>query len=588
MRIILLFFSIVLPFNCFSQTEKAKLWANETPVYNEIINHYQNLTDSFANCRLIEMGKTDIGKPLHLFLINGEKFKSIEEIKRSGKVFLLINNGIHPGEPDGINASILFAREILKKENKKFLEKCVIGIVPVYNVDGCLNRGKYSRANQNGPEEYGFRGNAKNLDLNRDFIKNDSENAKSFVKLFHAFNPHLFIDTHVSNGADYSYTMTLITSQICKLAPELSELAIKIIEPFMFDYMEKNSTKMIPYVNSLEEKPESGIADFSESPRFATGYTALFNVIGFTTETHMLKPFPQRVKATYDFLFGMKKLIEIYSNDIIKSKNLADKNLIFQNDFMMNFTLDTSQFEWINFSGYEGEYKESEVSGLERLYYNKEKPFEKKIKYFRNYLPEITIEKPYCYVIPQAWNEVISRLKNNNIILHEILKDTSIEAEIYFINSYETVPNPYEGHYLHKNIKVTAKKTRMCVYEGDYIVFTGTSNDRFLVETLEPQSMDSYFAWNFFDEILQQKEWFSDYVFEDLAAQLLREDKNLQMKLDEKKKQDLKFAENAFAQLRFIYENSPFKEKTHNLYPIMKVMRNDIPQTVLIKEIIFR
>ncbi len=571
-----------------SQTSEKKLWGNETPEYDEIIKHYQNLTDTFKNCQLFEIGFTDIGKPLHFFVINDQPFNDLKDIQNGEKVFLLINNGIHPGEPDGINASILFARELLKTKNQADLKNLVVGIIPVYNVDGCLNRGKYSRANQNGPEEYGFRGNAKNLDLNRDFIKNDSENAKSFSRLFHFFNPHLFIDTHVSNGADYQYTMTLITTQISKLANELRELTLQKIEPFMYDYMKKNSSEMVPYVNTIGEKPESGIADFLETPRFATGYSALFNVIGFTTETHMLKPFPQRMKSTYDFLMGMKEFITINHQKIIEAKAKADLKLMNQNKFELNFSLDTTLYELIDFKGYEGENLPSEVSGMDRLYYNREKPFTKNIKYYRNYKANDTVEKPYCYIIPQAWSEVIERLEINGIQLHRITKDTIINAEVYFIQDYETGNRPYEGHYLHKNIKVDSKNTKMKVYTGDYVAFTGSINDRFLVEVLEPHSMDSYFAWNFFDAVLQQKEWFSDYVFEDLAAQLLNENKALRDEFELKKENDVEFSQNPFQQLRFIYDRSPYKEKTHNLYPIMRVMRTDAPETILIKEIIWR
>jgi hypothetical protein len=562
---------------------------NKSPEYNQIIQYYKQLADSFPNARLIEMGKTDIGKPLHLFVINYNSFSSIEEIQNSGKVFLLINNGIHPGEPDGINASILFAREILKEKDSKFLQNCVIGIIPVYNVDGCLNRGKFSRANQDGPEEYGFRGNARNLDLNRDFIKMDSENAKSFAKIFHAFNPHLLIDTHVSNGADYQYTMTFITSQISKLDVNLKQLAIDRIEPSLHQHMKKVKFEMCPYVNTLGEKPETGIADFLETPRFATGYASLFDVLGFTTETHMLKPFPERVKATLEFFRGMKLVINENKKEIINAKKNALLNTSkLDSRISYNYTLDTTSFQTIDFKGYEGIYQKSDVSGMDRLFYDRTKPFTKKIKYFRQYKSEISTVKPYCYIIPQAWKEVIQRLELNDVELFQVKTDTTIEAMVYFIEDYETVKKPYEGHYLHSKIKNSARTLNMKVHRGDFIIFMGNETDKYVSETLEPNSMDSFFAWNFFDGILQQKEWFSDYVFEDIAAQLLNENSDLKLKFEEKRKSDLKFAEDSFAQLLFIYNESKYKEKTHNLYPVYRIENESSPEAVIIKKISWR
>lgn len=565
------------------------LLGNKTPEYERIIQYYRQLEDSFSNCRLIEMGKTDIGKPLHVFIINSDPFVSIEDLKNSTKVFLLVNNGIHPGEPDGINASILFAREILNEKDSKFLQNCVVGIIPVYNVDGCLNRGKFSRANQDGPEEYGFRGNAKNLDLNRDFIKMDSENAKSFAKIFHSFNPHLLVDTHVSNGADYQYTMTFITSQVSKLDVNLKSLAVEKLEPALHKYMKAKKFEMCPYVNSIGEKPESGIADFLETPRFATGYAALFDVLGFTTETHMLKPFPQRVKATLEFLRGMKESIIMNRKDIISAKLKAIENTSKQGgEFSFNYKLDTTVFQSIEFKGYEGIHQKSEVSGMDRLYYDHEKPFTKKIKYFRHYNSEITNVKPFCYIIPQAWKEVITRLELNDVDLFQVKKDTTLEAKVYFIEGYETVKKPYEGHYLHSKIEHGARTLPVKVYRGDYIVFTGKSTDRYVAETLEPSSMDSFFAWNFFDGILQQKEWFSEYVFEDVAAQLLEENVDLKARFEEKKRTDEKFASDSFSQLLFIYNESPYKEKTHNLYPVYRIEGDLSPEAVIIKRIVWR
>jgi phenolic acid decarboxylase len=581
---------VLFPLFGLSQVEKKdSLLGNFTPEYDEIIQYYKQLADSFPNSRLLEMGKTDIGKPLHLFVINSESFSSIEELKNSGKVFLLINNGIHPGEPDGINASILFAREILNEKKSDFLLNCVIGIIPVYNVDGCLNRGKYSRANQDGPEEYGFRGNARNLDLNRDFIKMDSENAKSFAKIFHAFNPHLLIDTHVSNGADYQYTMTFITSQICKLDVNLKQLAIDKIEPALHKHMKKVKFEMSPYVNTIGEKPESGIADFLETPRFATGYASMFDVLGFTTETHMLKPFPQRVQATLEFFRGMKSVIIENKVEILKSKREAEKNTSkLGGRFGYNYSLDTTSFQLIDFKGYEGVYQKSDVTGLDRLYYDQTKPFTKKIKYYRQYKSEITTVKPFCYIIPQAWKEVVERLELNDVELYQVKTDTTLDAYVYFIEEFETTKKPYEGHYLHSKIKNSTRKLNMKVYRGDYIVFTGKNTDKYVVETLEPNSMDSFFAWNFFDEILQQKEWFSDYVFEDIAFQLLNENADLKNKFEEKKKTDPKFSEDAFAQLLFIYNESKYKEKTHNLYPVYRIESDLSPEAVIIKKISWR
>ncbi len=299
---------------------------NQTPTYSQIISAYQHLSDNFANAVLIEAGISDCGRPLHLFLMgkNLNPELSIQDMARD-KTILLINNGIHPGESAGIDASIRYAEDMLEQGINHDL---LVAIIPVYNIGGALQRGKYHRANQNGPEYHGFRGNARNLDLNRDFIKADALNTRSFYAIFHALQPHIFVDTHTSNGADYQYTISLIATQKDKLNPVLADYMTRNIEPFLYNSMAEVNWKMTPYVNVFGRVPDDGFTAFLETPRFASGYTSLFNCIGFITETHMLKPYVDRVDATYSFL----KIITKYMENMRRKLIIGESRLMPMNN----------------------------------------------------------------------------------------------------------------------------------------------------------------------------------------------------------------------------------------------------------------
>jgi hypothetical protein len=202
---------------------------NYTATYPEIIPYYQKLSTLYPQqMRLINYGTTDVGKPLTLVVLSRDKVFDPSLIKKQNKRVLLINNGIHPGEPEGIDASMMLARDLLKKN--ALPKNVVICMIAVYNIDGCLNRG-LSRINQNGPRAYGFRGNYRNLDLNRDFIKADSRNALAFEKILNTWNPEIFLDNHTSDGADYQYVMTLIETQKDKQNPILAEYTSKTLSP---------------------------------------------------------------------------------------------------------------------------------------------------------------------------------------------------------------------------------------------------------------------------------------------------------------------------------------------------------------------
>jgi len=540
--------------------------------YSETIENYKDLDSLFGEARLIEVGKTDIGRPLHLFVISSDKDFDPLSIHRKGKVVLLVNNGIHPGEPCGIDASVKFAEDLLLNE-KKLLKNTVVCIIPFYNIGGGLNRSCCSRAMQNGPQEYGFRGNAQNRDLNRDFIKCDSENAKAFTRLYHQWNPEVFIDCHTTNGSDFQYGMSIIATQKDKLNIEVSKYLNNKMLPFLYKDMASKKMEIIPYVFNVKESPDNGIQDYLETPRYSTGFTTLFNTIGFVTEALKYKPYEDRVEQTYAFLHSTLTWMNNNSSEIIEMKKSAESYVSTQKSFAVSWKRDTTVFDEIEFKGYEVEkVKSSFGENATKIIYNHDKPYTKEIKYFNQFNDDVVIEKPVAYMVPQAYKEVVERLKLNNIEIREIQNDTTVTAEIYYIKDYETVKEPYEGHYLHYNVKALKKVAPINYYKGDYIIFTNQVSNRYIIETLEPQGTDSFFAWNFFDGILQQKEWFSPFSFEDEAMKLLNDDSELRITFQKKLESDENFAKNHWGQLYFIYQKSPYYEKTHNRYPVARLI----------------
>ena len=551
---------------------------NTTATYFEALDAYKILAQQFPQLSLKEYGSTDNGQPLHLAILSTNGNFDSNDLRKSGKQILMINNGIHPGEPCGVDASMLLLKDYLKNpELQKYLEHTVIVIIPLYNIGGAINRNSTTRANQNGPESYGFRGNAQNLDLNRDFIKCDSKNAQTFNQIFAEWQPDVFIDNHTSNGADYQYTLTLIPTQHNKLDPNLAAYLNYDMLPRLYKDMKATDYEMTPYVYA-RSIPDDGIAGFLDLPRYSSGYAALFNTISFMPETHMLKPFKNRVESVRLFMDSMIKTMHEDRKKLQTARQKAIENTKTKKSFGLNWALDMENSSKVNFKGYEAKYKASDVTGLERLYYDQNAPYEKEIPFFNNYKTTLSVEKPEAYIIPQAYNKVIQRLKWNNVEMKQLTEDTEIEVELYKISDFETIDNAYEGHYLHSKLKVEKVKKKWLFHKGDYIVFTNQSSNRFIVETLEPQAPDSFFSWNFFDGILNQKEYFSSYVFEDLAAQYLQENPELKAQLEKKKKEDSEFAASARAQLDFVYQNSPWHEKTYRVYPVGRLIQKiDLP-----------
>jgi len=566
-----LFFLSLTAFGQLSPFERSD--KKETATYREAIAYYEQLAKSYPQqAKLFTYGSTDFGKPLHLLVLSKQKIFDPKILRANNKRVLLINNGIHPGEPEGIDASMLLARDLLK--NNALPNNVVICIIPVYNIDGSHSRSGTSRANQNGPIAYGFRGNSKNYDLNRDFIKTDSKNAQAFQQIFNTWQPEIFVDTHTSNGADYQYTITLIPTQKDKLNPILSSYLTKTLVPDLYRQMKEKGFELIPYVNSINETPDDGITGYIESPRYSTGYAALHNSIGFMPETHMLKSYDKRVEATQKLL---RTYIEIVARDakvIGENKRKADEFTAHQKDFPVDWKLNRSVYDSIEFKGFTAKQKPSEISGINRLYYDRNEPYTKNIKYWDKFEPSLTLTKPIAYVIPKAWDKVIRLLKLNNVYMKQLAADTKLNLQMYYIGEMKTATRPYEGHYQHSAVTLTPVMQDVQFYEGDYIVYVNQASNRYIVETLEPQAIDSFFNWNFFDSILGQKEGYSSYVFEDTAAELLKKDPDLKKKLEAEKLKNPDLAKNGRAQLDFVYKNSDYFEKTFMRYPIGRMQQD--------------
>ncbi len=544
----------------------------ETPEYEEVIDFYIALAKYSAEVNIQTIGETDSGVPLHIVTYNPDREFNFNKAREKNTI-LLINNGIHPGEPDGIDATMLLFRD-LALGNISSPKNTVIVAIPVYNIGGALNRNSNTRVNQNGPEEYGFRGNAKNYDLNRDFIKNDTRNARTFAEIFHLVQPDVFVDNHVSNGADYQYTLTHLFTQHNKLGADTGTYLHDEFMPKLEKDLSKKEWDITPYVNVFNRVPENGFTQFMDYPRYSTGYTSLWNTLGLMVETHMLKPYKKRVEGTYELLTSLIDILEAERVKIKEIRALSFKSFSEKTKYPIQWVLDTTKITKLAFKGFEATIDTSSVTGLPRLKYHEDQPFVKEVAYKNYYKPALEINIPKAYVIPQSWWNIIPFLDRNDITYTTIEADTTAQVEVYRIEGYQTFKNPYEGHYPHYNTQVSVSREEVVLKKGDIWVDTAQPGIRYILETLEPQAVDSFFNWNFFDIILGQKEGFSPYVFEDLAKGIIENDSLLGKEFNEKKENDEKFAKNSFAQLNWIYHRSPYYEKAHLRYPVYRIPRS--------------
>ncbi len=544
----------------------------ETATYTEVISYYKELAKTYSEISLFEIGQTDSGKPLHLVVFNSDGKTDLKNIKKSVKIKVLINNGIHPGESDGIDASMLLLRDIAQNDSlKKQYKNSLICVIPVYNIGGALNRNSHTRVNQNGPKEYGFRGNARNYDLNRDFIKQDTKNAAAFTEVFHLVNPAIFIDNHVSNGADYQYAITHLFTQHNKLGGALGMFLENTMRPEIEKSLLKKGIIITPYVNVWGSTPKSGFSQFFDSPRYSTGYTTLFNTLGMMIETHMLKPYKIRVEQTYKLLFSALDFTAKNQQKIKELRANSIEGILKKKTYPIAFKVDKNKKSILQFKGYEGTYINSKVTTGKRLFYDRTKPYTEPVDYYNTFVATKEVAIPKAYILQQGWHKVEDRLEKNQIKFIRFKKDTTISVDVQHIADYKTGTKAYEGHYLHYKTLVQKTTKEFNFKKGAIYIPTHQKGVRYIIETLEAEATDSFFNWNFFDTVLQQKEGYSAYVFEDIAEVFLKEHPAVKKRFDEKIKSDKDFAKNPRAQLYFVCKETPYFEEAFMRLPVFKV-----------------
>ncbi|HPK05365.1 MAG TPA: M14 family metallopeptidase [Bacteroidales bacterium] len=545
----------------------------ETPRYEQTVEFCQRLADYSPVVHYTNFGVSPQGRLLPLLIVDKDGHFTPG---KSSKTVLLIESGIHPGEPDGKDAVLMLIRDIVVyKKYNDLLENITILFIPVFNVDGHERFGPYNRINQNGPKEMGWRTTAQNLNLNRDFVKADAPEMQAWLKLFNEWKPHFFIDCHSTDGADYQYAITYMIETLGNMDNNLTHWLSDVYEPSVSKKMEESGFPIFPYVTFRQwHDIRSGLRTGAAPGMLSQGYCALLNRPGLLIETHMLKDYKTRVEGTYNMiLFTMN----ILSKEGDKLKDLIDKadnycaSAEFRKEpFPLGFRISNTDSIMVDFKGVEYDISTSDLTGGSWFHYYPELPVTYSLPLFNKNIPSATTMLPEAYIIPAEWTEIIGRIKYHGITMYPVREKINIEIETYVFENPVWSIMPNEGHHT-VNAEATPVIMKREFAAGSVIIPIDQPSARLIARMLEPKSNDSFLYWGFFNAIFEQKEYAETYVMEPLARKMLDNDETLRQEFEDAKQKNPDFFKQQWNILNWFYLRSDYRDHNKNVYPVGRI-----------------
>lgn len=543
----------------------------ETDDYEGTIAYAKQLAKQFKEVHYQTIATTAQGREVPLLIVDENGYTKPKKIRKSGKTIILVESCIHPGEPNGKDAMFLLIRNMLRgRENSDLLKNFSFLFIPVLSPDGLANFSPFNRINQNGPKEMGWRVNANGFNLNRDFTKLDTPELRGFVALFNRWQPDLFFDTHATNGADYQYVTTYSIEDFGNYDPNISDWLNHVWEPKIKTAMADLGFPITRYIEFHPwGDPTAPLFDESFSAMFSEAYTTARNCPGILLETHMLKPYKDRVLSTYNMIVETLRIISDNPEGFKNALAEAKKNDLSIKEIPINMRSELNDTLWTDFLGYHFDTVHSDITEGWYYAYDTTRPETRRTMRFRATRPEKSLVVPKEYIIPAQYKEVINIVKAHGFDMSLLKSEKTLKVSTYRFDNVLFSPMPSEGRCRVAQFDAEEITKEVTFPKGSAVVKTTQNGIRLLMNLLEPEMQGSLFEWGFFNNVLQRVEYFEVYKMEPMAREMLAADPFLAEQFQQWKA--ALPADKPLSQyeiLNWFYERSPYFDKNYRVYPV--------------------
>ena len=535
-----------------------------TPSYAETRRWLERLVAASPLLRIETFGRTPQGRDLYAIVAS----------KPGGtKPVVLVQAGIHAGEIDGKDAGLMLLRDIALRGKDRLLDNADLVFVPIFNADGHERSSRFNRPNQRGPAEQGWRTTAQNLNLNRDYLKADTPEMRAMIGLLRKYRPTLYMDLHVTDGADYQYDITFAFDGwggYYAHSPSIGRWLDSRYRPSVTRALLAAGHIPGMYVDIRDPRhPDSGINLTPDQPRYSTGYADLARIPSILVETHSLKPYRQRVLGTYVIIEESLRLVGVEGAGLRTAID-ADRASRPATEVMTWRPAPKPLYVIPDFKGIAHESYRSAASGGEEVRWLG-RPVTQRMPVLGQ-VPDKVVTLPAAWWVPSTKPEVISLLRLHGVEFDTIAEPRTLALDMVRISGPKLQPAD-EGHIPVKAVPFNHTPRQETFPAGSVRVPSDQPLGLLAAAILEPESTDGVLAWNFFPEILQRTEYMEGYVIAPLAERMLAKDSALKAEFERKLASDPKFAADPDSRLAWFYERTPYYDERYLLYPIGRELK---------------
>jgi len=469
----------------------------KTSRHTDVQAYLNQLAAQSPKLNRLEIGWSVEKRPLSAMILAEPPVKAASDLSKDPRLVVLLLGNIHAGECAGKEAILALLRDLSGHDPDGLLKHFVILAVPNFNVDANEQQGRQHRPGQIGPREgMGLRNNSQGLDLNRDFIKLESPEVRSLTQFMQQWNPHVFIDTHTTNGSRHRYHLTYDVPHNPAAPTALRNWLRRDVLPKVTRDLAARDINTFFYGNFNQD--HTRWTTFGHEPRYSTEYFGLLGGVSVLAEAYSYVPYQKRVESHYEFISAVLRQL---SKDTEFARTLVEKSGTFQGKLSIR-AKNSAYRDKVTVEGYRrpatplpkppGPAKPTDT------------PEDYSLDYHANYQTTLAVSRPYAYLLNRQEARAAARLMMHGIQVHQLTQPLSFPVERQRITKIQTLPGAVSGQRL-TSLATEDVPVSDTVPTGTYVIYSDQPRSRLLTYLLEPRSDDGLSAWNFFRHALEER-----------------------------------------------------------------------------------